>query len=101
MRLRVSIRLLMVVVVLVAVIIAAWQGATELWANVVFNLVVLTLLIASFKARYSRGAWGAWWFGFALFGWAYLVLAIATKAVNRTETYLETPADALLRKTME
>src|SRR3954470_12662344 len=53
MRLRISIRLLMTVVVLVAVLIAAWRGATEPWANVVFNLTVLALLIASFEARYS------------------------------------------------
>lgn len=101
MRLRLSIRVLMAVVVLVAVVFAAWQGATELWANIIFNLIVLSLLFAAFQARYARGTAGAWWFGFALCGGTYLVLAIATRAVNRTETYLETPADILLRKTME
>lgn len=75
MRLRLSIRALMAVVVLAAVVIAAWRSATALSANVVFNLTVLTLLIASFKARYTRGAAGAWWFGFALCGSVYLIRA--------------------------
>jgi hypothetical protein len=93
---RISIRGIMGVVVFVAVVIAAWRGATQAWASIVFNLIAFILLIASYKARYSRGTAGAWWFGFALCGWAYLVLAIATGPEN----YLETPADVLLRKTI-
>lgn len=98
MRLRVSIRMLLAVVTLVAVTLAAWQRATETWANVVFNLTVLALLVASFKARYSRGTEGASYFGFALCGWAYLVLAVVSKSLMAAHHHLETPADALLSK---
>ncbi len=61
---------LMGVVGVAAFVLAIWQMATESWASVAFNLTVLALIVASCKARFSEGPAGAWWFGFALFGWA-------------------------------
>jgi hypothetical protein len=67
---------LMAVMIPVAVGLAAFQAASELWVNIVFNLVVAVLLAATYKAKCSRGIAGAWWAGFASFGWANLVLCL-------------------------
>ena len=41
-----------------------------------FNLVVASLLLATYMAKCSRGTAGAYWTGFAAFGWAHLVLGL-------------------------
>jgi hypothetical protein len=72
-RFRLSIATLMVVMIPFAIGLAAFQSATQLWVNLVFNLVVAVLLMALYKAKCSQGIDGAWWAGFASFGWCHLV----------------------------
>jgi hypothetical protein len=63
-------------VVLVAIELAALQSATREWAEVARLLTVAALVFASYQARYSTGRAGAWWFGFALLGWASYLLGV-------------------------
>jgi hypothetical protein len=53
---------------------AAVGSSSEFWAGFIFHSAVAILAVASVKARYARGRAGAWWFGFAVFGWAHLLL---------------------------
>jgi len=75
-RYRLTIASLMAVMIPVALGLVALREATQFWANIVFNLVVASLLLASYKAKCSRGTAGAYWTGFAAFGWAHLVLGL-------------------------
>jgi hypothetical protein len=75
-RFHVSIASLMAVMIPIALGLAAFQSATQLWVNIVFNLVVAVLLVATYKAKCSQGIEGAWWAGFASFGWGHLVLGL-------------------------
>jgi hypothetical protein len=94
---RFSIAGLMGLVVVVAVGVAALRFASELWAGI---LLVLTLMVlgASVLAFHERsGARRAWWRGFALFGWGYVVLALGPWASEAIAPKLPTTAglDAL------
>ena len=53
-RFRVSIAGLMAVMIPVAVGLVALREATQLWVNIVFNLVVASLLLATYKTIGSR-----------------------------------------------
>jgi hypothetical protein len=75
-RFRLSIATLMVVMIPFAIGLAAFQSATQLWVNLVFNLVVVVLLVATYQAKSSQGIDGAWWAGFASLGWCHLVLGL-------------------------
>jgi hypothetical protein len=75
-RYRLTIALLMAVIIPVALGLVAFREATQFWVDIVFNLVVASLLLATYKAKCSRGAAGAYWTGFAAFGWAHLVLGL-------------------------
>jgi hypothetical protein len=75
-RFHLSIANVMAVMIPLALGLAAWQSASQLWVDIVFNLVVAALLIATYKAKCSQGIEGAWWLGFAAFGWAHLVLGL-------------------------
>jgi hypothetical protein len=75
-RFHVSLAGLMAIMIPIALGLAALQAATQLWVNIIFNLVVAALLTATYKAKRHKGAVGAWWAGFAAFGWAHLVLGL-------------------------
>ena len=60
-------------VALLALGFAAVREASDFWVGATY-LVTLGLLCASvLGAVLERGRGGAWWLGFALFGWAYLL----------------------------
>jgi hypothetical protein len=73
---RLSIASLMAVMIPVALGLVAFREATQFWVDTVFNLVVASLLLATYKARCSRGTAGAWWTGFAAFGWTHQALGL-------------------------
>ena len=66
---------LMIAVLVVALGLAALRNNSETWAGATFQLTcaVLTLAIVGVVCRDQSQR--AWWLGFALFGWGYLVLA--------------------------
>ena len=75
-RFRFTIASLMAIIIPVALGLAALHEATQFWVDIVFNVVVVFLLLATYKAKCSRGIAGAYWTGFAAFGWAQLVLGL-------------------------
>jgi hypothetical protein len=77
---RVSIARLMVLTVLCTVLLASFRVATAAWVDVTRFLTVSALALSAYLARYRSGDEGAWWFGFALSGWACFVLLIDASA---------------------
>jgi hypothetical protein len=75
-RVHFSIAGLMAIMIPIALGLAALHEATQVWVNIVFNLVVAALLTATYKAKCQKGFSGVWWAGFASFGWAHLVLGL-------------------------
>ena len=69
---RLTISGLMTVVVLAAVGFAAMRSGSDLWLRLIYSLVALALLTATILARYH----GAFWYGFAIFGWGYFLLGL-------------------------
>jgi hypothetical protein len=79
---------LMGAVLVVAIGLAALRNASETWAGVTFLLTCGVLGLAVVGVVCRNGQDRAWWLGFALFGWGYLVLAFRST--------LELPTMALL-----
>jgi hypothetical protein len=87
-RVQCSIACLMGLIVIVAIELAALQSATREWAEVARFVTVAALVMATHRARYSMGRPGAWWFGFALMGWASYLLGIdATRQWTSLDGY--------------
>ncbi len=70
----------MAVIALLAVELAALRVASDGYVNLTRHLNVVMLAVAAYLARYRQGDRAAWWFGFALCGWAYLALVIDASA---------------------
>jgi hypothetical protein len=73
-RLRLSILSIITIVVGLALAFAALRTASDLWFSAVYTFSVVLLLWAVIAARYRRGQEGAFWFGFAVFGWGFFLL---------------------------
>ena len=52
---------------------AALRSATEIWTGLIAFITLAVLLSGVLAAVYSRGRERAFWLGFALFGWAYIL----------------------------
>jgi hypothetical protein len=72
-RLRISIAGLMLVVGVTALGVLGLKEGTELWASASFTVTVVILLGAILSAVHGRGSRRAFWTGFVLFGWVYLL----------------------------
>ena len=71
---RFSLRQLLLGTALVAVACVALRSASSTWVAALLGLTLLALTAAVPLAIFRQGAYRAWWFGFALFGWLYLLL---------------------------
>jgi hypothetical protein len=71
---RFSIRQLLLGTALVAVGCVALRSASPTWVAALLGLMLLVLTAAVPLAIFRQGADRAWWFGFALFGWLYILL---------------------------
>jgi hypothetical protein len=69
---------LMGAVIVIALSLAALRNASETWAGATFLLTCAVLTLAVVGAVCRRDAERAWWLGFALFGWGYILLAFWT-----------------------
>jgi hypothetical protein len=73
-RLRLSLLSIITIVFGLAMAFAALRTASNLWFSAVYTFSVVLLLWAVIAARYRRGREGAFWFGFAVFGWGFFLL---------------------------
>ncbi len=87
---RFSIAALMGIVVVCAVGIAALRYASELWENILFTLTLGLLAFALLGAIYRRGPRRAFWVGFALIGWGYLLLGFGPWCAEQVRPHLIT-----------
>jgi hypothetical protein len=76
--LRFSMARLMGVVVAAAVGLAALVKPSPTWAGAIFLVTSGVLGLAIVGALYRRGAPQAWWVGFCVFGWGYLLLVASS-----------------------
>jgi hypothetical protein len=97
---RFSIAGLMGLVVVVAVGAAALRFASELWASVLLMLTLGVLGAAVLACHERTEKNRAWWRGFALFGWGYVLLAMGPWASEAISPHLPTTMglDALYAK---
>jgi hypothetical protein len=87
---RFTIAGLMGLVVVVAVGVAALRFASETWAGVLLMLTLGVLGAAVLALHERAGVSRAWWRGFALFGWGYVVLALGPWASEAIAPHLPT-----------
>ena len=75
-RLRLSILSLALVVVTFALAFTALRTASALWTSTLYTFTMGMLLMAVIAARFRRGNEKAFWFGFAVFGWAVFIVGL-------------------------
>ena len=83
---RITIAGLLGFVVFIAVTSAALREATDLWDSGVFGVALLTLLVSVLLAVHRTDQGRAFWLGFAVFGWAYLVASLVPPVESRLPT---------------
>ena len=74
----------MALVALVAVELAALRSAQDGWVDACRFLTAAVLVLATFLARYRQAEEGAFWFGFAVVGWATFILVLDALAATRS-----------------
>jgi hypothetical protein len=70
----------MALIAFLALDLAALRVASDGYVDLSRHLTVAMLAGATYLARHREGSGAAWWFGFALVGWSYIVLAIDATA---------------------
>jgi len=85
-RIRFNIASLLVVVLVVGVSFAALKESNDLWDSGLFTLTIGVQLISVLLAIHGKEAKGAFWIGFALFGWSYLALSLIPSIESRLLT---------------
>ena len=71
---RISIAGLLGIVAVIAIWLAGMRSASSLWTTAAATVTFVLLLTALLAGRLLDGTDRAFWAGFALFGWSYLVL---------------------------
>jgi hypothetical protein len=85
-RFRFSIASLLGLVVFVAIAVAGLRAASDGWDSALFTTTLAMLLVSVLLAVHSAGRQRAFWFGFCLFGWAYLVASLVPQVEPRLVT---------------
>ncbi len=94
---RVSIATMLGLVGLLAVGFAALRVSSRLWATACFSAALLALVVSVAGIIYRSGRRRAYWSGFALFGWSYLLIAFGPPPFNAwRELLITTPVLAIL-----
>ena len=83
---RFTIAGLLGMVVFLAVGLAALRAATDAWDSGVFGVTLTLLLTSLLLAVHRTERRRAYWIGFALFGWAYLVMSLVPPVEARLPT---------------
>src|ERR1700733_7909589 len=92
---RFPIAALMVAVLIVALGLAALRNSSATWAGVTFLVTCAVLCLAVVGIVCDGDARRAWWLGFALFGWGYLVLAFWSSVELPTMVLLDAISERL------
>ena len=75
-RFRFSIASLLGVVLFISVALAALRDPTDAWDSGILGLILLSLLTAILLTVHRTDRQRAYWLGFSLFGWVYLVASL-------------------------
>ena len=59
---------------------AALTQVSQVWASVIFSAAVLMLVVATLRGIYSRNEVRAFYVGFAVFGWIYMLDFLVLKS---------------------
>jgi len=81
-----SLGTLLLAVLSAGVAFAALKSPSDTWASALFTLAVAVLLVATLGAVHRRERGRAYWLGFALFGWVYLILSLVPEPAPRLAT---------------
>jgi hypothetical protein len=87
---RFSLAGLMGLVIACGVVFAALSSNSPLWSDVVMTLVLGALFTAILGACYRRRRDRAFWCGFLLFGWSYMLLAFGPWFQSEVKPHLVT-----------
>ena len=71
MRHRFTIAGLLVSILFFAIVFAGLRSGSNDWCKLIYSFTFVTLVYAAIAARYR----GAFWYGFAVAGWAYFIVA--------------------------
>src|ERR1700730_17908009 len=85
-RFRFSIASLLGLVVFVAIAVAALRAASDSWDSALFTTTLAMLLVSVLLTVHSVERKRAFWVGFCLFGWAYLVASLVPQVEPRLVT---------------
>jgi hypothetical protein len=85
-RFRFSIASLLGLVVFVAIAITALRAASDSWDSALFTTTLAMFLVSVLLTVHSAGRQRAFWFGFCLFGWAYLLASLVPQIEPRLLT---------------
>jgi hypothetical protein len=58
------------------------RSGSNAWLSALYTLATVALLAAPVAARFSRGAAGAFWFGFTVVGWGFWLLGLGVSPVT-------------------
>jgi hypothetical protein len=76
---KITIRQLMFVVFMVAVLLTLGTRPSQAWSSVIISITVFFLATAALLACVRRDKNRIAWTGFAIFGWAYVIIGIGPK----------------------
>jgi hypothetical protein len=71
MRHRFTIAGLLITILFFAILFAGLRSGSNDWCKLIYSFTFVTLVYAAIAARYR----GAFWYGFAVAGWAYFIVA--------------------------
>jgi hypothetical protein len=84
---------------LVAVACTALMNASDTWAMLLHSALLGLLLMGVLRAVYRHGPVRAFWIGFALFGWVYLILVYWVHYNSQFADEFNNPAGSQLATT--
>lgn len=84
--LRFNISAILAAITVVAIGLAALREASEIWDSTLLTLSLGVLLVSVLLAIHREASRRAFWVGFALFGWAYVLLSLIPSVESRLLT---------------
>lgn len=85
-RFRFSVASLLGVILFISVALAALRASTDVWDGCLLGLDLLILLTAVLLAVHRTDRKRAYWLGFAVFGWLYLIASMIPQIGSRFPT---------------